>query len=191
MLRDWIERRTPPAAETDWNLARTSDVVVRSSGSLAHIYFNVTQERMNVSEIAILYPDLIDALNDHPGIGLTLGLESGRPVVISPRGAAALSADWLPAGLADPKQTAANLARLLSFPHSGDLVLLGTWDNHGHVITFEEQNATHGGIAGPQEYPFFLSPPDAPLDVSRVANASQLYPYFMERYHPTQSEHGA
>jgi hypothetical protein len=50
------------------------------------------------------------------------------------------------------------------------------------VITFEDQTATHGGTFGPQDYPFFLTPPDAPLDLSRVTNAEQLYSYFMERY---------
>ncbi|MCX6029053.1 MAG: hypothetical protein NT169_07090, partial [Chloroflexi bacterium] len=71
------------------------------------------------------------------------------------------------------------------FPHSGDLVLLGAWNAEGRIVTFEDQAAAHGGIGGPQEYPFFLTPPGAPLDLSTVVNACQLYPYFMERYHQT------
>jgi hypothetical protein len=187
-LRRWIQERTPPDPESPWDLARGSDVVVRASGSLAHVYFNVTRERMDVSEIAILYPDLLTVLAGHPGIGLVLGLENGRPVLVTSRGTVALEtrflaeSGFLTPGLPDPAQTAADLARLVSFPHSGDLVMLGAWDGQGRVITFEDQTATHGGTFGPQDYPFFLTPPDAPLDLSRVTNAEQLYSYFMERY---------
>jgi hypothetical protein len=42
--------------------------------------------------------------------------------------------------------------------------------------------ATHGGAGGPQDYPFFLTPPEAPLDLSAVTNARELYPYFSERF---------
>jgi hypothetical protein len=181
-LRRRIRERTPPSDDLGWDLARGSDVVVRSSGSLAHIYFNVTPERMDVSEVAILYPDLIDALNDHPAIGLVLGVRDGRPVVITGRGTALLGGERLPSGLPDPEQAMEDLARLLSFPHSGDLVLLGAWDAPGKVVTFEDQAATHGGIGGPQDYPFFITPPGADFDLAAVTNAEQVYPFFARRY---------
>ncbi len=184
-LRRWLLRRAPVEPETPWDFDRGGDVIVRGSGSLAHVYFNVTPEPMDVSEIAILYGDLLDALAHHPDIGLVLGRESGRPVVVTSNGTGDVMADRLPRGLADPEQVAADLARLVSFPHSGDLVLLGAWNAEGRIITFEDQAAAHGGIGGPQEYPFFLTPPGAPLDLSTVVNACQLYPYFMERYHQT------
>ncbi len=186
-LRRRLRERMPPDPALGWDLARSSDVVVRSSGSLAHIYFNVTRERMAVSEVAILYPDLVDALNDHPAIGLVLGMEGERPVAVTSRGTALLSSEWLPPGLAEPEQTVTDLARLLRFQHAGDLVLLGAWNRQsgpdGRVVAFEDHVATHGGIGGPQEYPFFITPPDAPLDLTGVTNAEQLYPYFLNRYH--------
>jgi hypothetical protein len=181
-LKRRIQERTPPSPELGWDLARGGDVVVRCSGSLAHIYFNVTPEHMHVSEVAILYPDLIDALNDHPYIGLVLGVEDGRPVAITGRGTALLCVERLPPGLADPEQTVRDLARLLRFPHSGDLVLLGAWNIQGKVVTFEDQGATHGGMGGPQDYPFFITPPDVPLDLTRITNAEQIYPLFAGRY---------
>jgi hypothetical protein len=155
---------------------------VRSSGGLAHIYFNVTPERMNVSEVAILYPDLIDALNDHAAIGLVLGMEGGRPVAITGRGTALLGVERLPSGLPDPEQAVGDLARLLRFPHSGDLVLLGAWNVHGKAITFEDQAATHGGAGGPQDTPFFITPPDVDFDLTAVTNAEQVYPLFVKRH---------
>lgn len=181
-LRRQMLRHMPPDPDSGYDLGRGSDVVVRASGSLAHIYFNVARERMDVSEIAILYPDLLEALSGHPGIGMLLGLEADRPVIVTPRGAVTLTPEHLPAGLPEPEQTAIDLARLLHFPRCGDLVLLGAWNTLGRVVTFEEQAATHGGAGGPQDYPFFLTPPNAPLDVSQVTNARQLYPYFVARY---------
>ena len=130
-LRRRLRERLPPDPALGWDLARGSDVIVRSSGSLAHVYFNVTAERMDVSEVAILYPDLVDALVRHPGIGLVLGLEAGRPVMVGPRGTAALAPNRLPPGLPEPEQAVEDLTRLLGFPHSGDLVLLGAWNGAG------------------------------------------------------------
>jgi hypothetical protein len=187
-LRRWLLRRAPAGPESPWDFERGGDVVVRVSGSLAHVYFNVTPERMNLSEVAILYRELLDALTHHPDIGLVLGVEDGRPAVVTSHGVADLTADFsagsgLPPGLAEPEQATADLTRLLSFPHSGDLVLLGAWDAEGRVVTFEDQVAAHGGIGGPQEYPFFITPAGVPLDLSAVVNARQLYPYFMRRYH--------
>jgi len=189
-MRLRIERREPAHADHEWNLARGSDVVVRASGGTAHIYFNVTEAHMDVSEVALLYPALLDMLAEHTGIGLVLGAEDGRPVIVTSRGTVTLTADRLPPGLSNPEQTAADLSRLLSFPHAGDLVVFGAWD-HGEIISFEEQVATHGSIGGPQELPFFLVPPDVPLDVSGVTNAEQLYPFFMERYHGTRADEWA
>lgn len=181
-LRRRVLKQLPDEIEAEYDLDRRSDVIVRVSGSLAHIYFNVTRGRMDVSEIALLYAELLDALNDHPGIGMVLGLEKERPVILTARGTVALTAASLPPGLPEPERTAADLARLLSFPHSGDLVVLGAWNARGRVVTFEEQVATHGGAGGSQDYPFFLTPPDVPLDVSRVTNAHQLYDYFAGRF---------
>jgi hypothetical protein len=181
-LRRRILEHAPPSPELGWDLARGRDVVVRSSGSLAHVYFNVTPERMNVSEVAILYPELIDALNDHPAIGLLLGVEQGRPVVITAHGTGVLDSTRLPAGWPDGEQTVNALARLLSFPHTGDLVLLGAWNAHGKIVTFENQAATHGGTGGPQDYAFLITPPGVDFDLSEVTNAEQLYPFFARRY---------
>lgn len=182
-LRKRLVHRLPPDPDSEYDLGRGADVVVRVSGNVAHIYFNVTRERMDMSEIALLYGELLDALNDHPGIGLVLAVENGQPVVVTSRGTFCLTFERLPPGLAEPEQCAADLVRLLSFPHAGDLVVIGAWNARGRVVTFEDQNATHGGVGGPQDYAFFLTPPGSTLDVTRVTNSSQIYPYFITTYH--------
>jgi hypothetical protein len=185
-LRKRLVERLPEDPESGYDLGRGGDVVARVSGNVAHLYFKVSHERMDVSEIALLYPELLDALNDHPGIGLLLALEDGRPVVVTQRGTMGLTEQALPAGLSEPGQSAQDLARLLSFPHSGDLVVIGAWNARGRVVTFEDQVATHGGIGGPQDYPFVLTPPASTLDVTHVTHSTQLYPFFMETYHGGQ-----
>ena len=182
-LRHFIGGDDLVSPDESWDLQRSSDVIVRCSGNLAHLYFNVTREKMEVSEIAILYPELLRALSRHPDIGLVLGMEDGHAVQISSDGAEGLSHAHWPAGLSHPEQTASELHRLLSFPSSGDLVLLGAWDPQGRVVTFATQAATHGGAGGAQEEPFFLSPPGSAPNLSVIGNARELYPYFMDRYH--------
>jgi hypothetical protein len=125
----------------------------------------------------------VDALARHPGIGLVCGVEKGRLVIVTPHGTAALTPERLPPGLSESEQTARDLARVLSFPHSGDVMLLGAWMAQGRrVVSFEAQHAIHGGAGGPQDYPFFLTPPDSPLDLSAVTSARELYPYFIGRF---------
>ncbi len=182
-LRKRLLERLPEDPESGYDLGRGADVVARVSGNVAHLYFKVSRERMDVSEIALLYPELLDALNDHPGIGLLLALEDGRPVIVTQRGTMGLAEEALPPGLSEPAQSLQDLARLLSFPHCGDLVAIGAWNARGRVVTFEDQLATHGGVGGPQDYPFLLVPPNATLDVTHVTHSTQLYPYFIDTYH--------
>jgi hypothetical protein len=74
---------------------------------------------------------VVDAPARHPGIGLVCGVEKGRPVIVTPRGTAALTPERLPPGPSESEQTTRDLARVLNFPHSGDLILLGGMDGPG------------------------------------------------------------
>ena len=165
-------------------------MIVRSSGSLAHIYFNVTAERMDVSEIAILYPDLVDALGAASRHRVGVGVETGpSQSSIGPHGTAALTSDRLPPGLAEPEQAVGGSGPRVGFPHSGDLILLGAWIGPGRrVVSFEDQRATHGGPGGPQDYPFFLTPPEAPLDLTRSNQCASALPVF---YRTVSGDRGA
>jgi len=187
-LRHWVDERVPPDPELGWDLERHGDVIVRSSGSLAHVYFNVTPSPMDLSEVAILYPELLSELLKEPAIGLVLGRDDGRAALLTQEGVLRLnagseshSADGLPR-LAQPRWAAQELARLASFPHSGDLILLGAWNESGEVVCFEEQWASHGGLGGPQAYPFLLHPAHLEWDLSGVGNARDLHEHFVATY---------
>jgi hypothetical protein len=180
--RQRLEERLPPEPlELNWDLSRRADIAVRSSGSLSHVYFDVTPQQMELSEVALLYPTLLDILIRHEGIGLVAGRDGEKVVLVGKTGSL-----WLgPTGsrlegkdplvdLPDPAWAADQLARLARFPHSGDLILLGAW-NDQRVISFEEQAASHGGLGGSQNSPFIVSPCQAPLSTEEIRGAEEVY----------------
>ena len=138
--------------------------------------------------MALLYPDLLQALVNHEGIGLVVGRE-GKDVVI-----AAMSGTlWAgPAGqrlegehplahLPDADWAVEQVRRVASFPHAGDLVLLGAWDQD-RVVSFEEQVASHGGLGGPQDWPFIAFPRERELAPRDIENSEQVYRRLAQAY---------
>jgi hypothetical protein len=184
-----LDDRVPADPEMDYDLERRSDVAVRSSGSLAHVYFDVTPNAMDLTEVAILYPDLLSDLLEQESIGLILGRQDGEPAILSSSGVLTLdaeeadNADHPLSALREPRLAAKQLRRLATFPHSGDLILLGAWNNEdGSVVCFEDQWASHGGLGGPQDYPFILHPLRNGWDMDTITNAEQLHAFFMRSY---------
>jgi len=180
-----------------WDPERHSDVAVRVSGPLAHVYFNVSDKRLNLSEIALLYPTLLSNLIEHPGIGLVVGREGKETVMMGRGGTLAVQRDHDRlqgsnplTGLSDPPEQAARIDRLASFPHSGDLILLGAWEN-GTVIAFEDQIGTHGGLGGPQEKPFILYPSEMEWPIESIAGPCDLYPMFARYLDQTPGKEAA
>jgi hypothetical protein len=145
---------------------------------------------MDLSEVAFLYPRLVEALVGHQGVGLVAGREGGQVVVIGPSGTLwigqdgeRLEGDHPLASYGDPVWATAQVARLARFPHAGDLILLGAWDGES-VVCFEEQIASHGGLGGPQDWPFLASPPPAALAPWDIENAEGVYHELMAVYGP-------
>lgn len=188
VLENFVARRVPTDPAQEWNLARHSDIILRNSGTISLIYFPVTPQRMDLSEIELVYPGLLRGLEEHPGIGLVLGTQDGQPTAMTVRGPRRLGdlndpaiADLLD-NLPDRALAASQLSRLLSFPSCGDLVVLGRWNSRGETIAFEPHWATHGGLGGEQNHPFILLPPGVAWDVAHITDPQQLYPLFRERY---------
>lgn len=190
LARTLLDRRIPSDLEqAAHDPARRSDIVVRPSGGLAHVYFNLSPQRLNLSEIVWLYPNLTTRLIEHPGIGLVVGREGEQVVLMGRNGTRVIPGDAQGAqcedilcGLEDEQATAQELAELASYPHSGDLMLLGAWDEDGNVVTFEDQLGTHGGVGGAQEHPFIINPSNAPLDPRALKGPRDLYVHFMANY---------
>jgi hypothetical protein len=160
--------------------AAPPDVVVASSGNLAHVYFTSQPGRMTGEAIETLYPGLIQTLAGHRGIGaLLVRSAAGHALVLGPQGRIDLTSGQ-PDGsdpLADYGPRAAeNLGRLDGFPNAGDLILLGAVDRvSGEVTGFEELVGSHGGLGGWQTEPFILCPAGFTLAEDPPVGAPALY----------------
>lgn len=190
-LRRYADRQTLIPQKADYDPTRQRDVVVSPSGPLAHVYFNVSPRSLDLMEVVLLYPHLLDSLFAIPEIGAVIGRAGDQTLILGQKGGAALvggqrevvegSHPLAPFG--DVAYAVAQIHRVAHFPHTGDLVILGAVEPDGSVITFEEQSATHGGLGGPQGLPFIAWPPECPLAPEALKDAQDIYPYFMERYH--------
>ncbi|MGC8837745.1 MAG: alkaline phosphatase family protein [Anaerolineae bacterium] len=180
------ERWEVPLQEEPWVLERHDDIVVRGSGNLMHVYFNVRRAPLHLSEIALLYPRLLKNLVDHPGIGLVVGREGDDVVLLGKEGSVRLGRGVRIArgryplqGLDDPQEVERDLVRLARYRQSGDLIVVGAWDGQGQVVTFEMQKASHGGVGGPQCHPFLLGPRHLAPDEEALADPRRLHAYFL------------
>jgi len=180
-----------------WNVQRRHDVVVKSSGSLAHLYFNITNQPLDLSEIAAAFPDLVIKLLAHEGIWLVVAREREQVLIMSQQGILTYDAQGMPhiegenplQRLPEPWHAAQQILRIARFPQSGDLILFGNYDPEKDlVICFEKQWASHGGIGGAQDYPFILYPRYLQWDLSSVWNARDLYPLFAQQRNLLPSE---
>jgi uncharacterized membrane protein YvlD (DUF360 family) len=156
------------------------DVVVASSGNLAHVYFTSVPGRMTEDEIETRYPGLIEALSCHPGIGaLLVRSAAGHALALGRRGRFDLTAgqpdadDFL---VEYGPRAVQNLLHLDGFTNVGDLILLGAVDPiSGEVTGFEELVGSHGGLGGWQSEPFLLRPKTLTLTEDPLVGAPALY----------------
>lgn len=194
-VRRFLGSRIFPVVDTsDWDLTKRSDIVVRSSGSAAHVYFNVAPRRLTLGEITLLYPELLQSLVDHPGIGMVVAREGDCAIALGKQGQALIAREGVeidgqnPLELAtEPRIAAEQICYLASFPHSGDLIVFGGWHRPGEIVAFEDQISTHGGLGGPQGYPFILYPAQHDLPAETITNARELYPFFANLYLPREA----
>ena len=174
----------------DYDMKRQDDVVVSASGPLAHLYFNVSQRPLDLIEVVLLYPQLLDRLTRTRGIGPVIGRARARTIVLGKDGGtldigSATRLVEPPNPLSpygDVHYAARQIHRLAHFPHAGDLIVLGEMREDGKVTTFETQAATHGGLGGPQSRPFIAWPPRRDLEPETWNDPEDLYAHFMS-YH--------
>ncbi|MFN2245135.1 MAG: alkaline phosphatase family protein [Anaerolineae bacterium] len=189
VTRERLEARMlAEALDGDWDLSQRGNISVRNSGSLSHIYFDVAARPMDLSEVALIYPGLLDALLSHDGIGLVVGRDGEDVVLASRKGTLRIGPTEQrlegqdPLGdLSHPAWAAAQVARVARFPHAGDLILLGAWDGK-RVICFEEQVASHGGLGGPQGWPFLAYPPGDGFGARAIENSEDVYTRLVRVY---------
>ena len=153
-----VQERIRRAADHD------ADVVMTSSGSLAHIYFAQEPGSLCFEQIEERYPGLIEALVAHEGVGLVLlRCQDRPPIVLSKRGARELDPDGIREG-EDPleqygEHAAEFFRQLAEYEYTGDIVVNGAYDPEKRwVMGFDELVGAHGGLGGPQTQPFLIYP---------------------------------
>lgn len=157
-----------------------SNVVVCSSGNLGLVYFADRPGRLSFETMAVDYPNLIEGLVGHPGIGFVLvWSEQHGPLVLGKDGIRYLGSDQVEGR--DPlkpfgPRVADHLRRFDTFPHVADLVINSMYDPlTGQVAAFEELVGSHGGLGGPQTQPFIVYPAAWAEQELTVNSSSDVY----------------
>jgi uncharacterized membrane protein YvlD (DUF360 family) len=170
-----IEETTTPAPEQE-----LPEIVVMASGCLGLVTFPRLPGRVSRAVIDSHYPALLPSLLTHPGIGFVLVRDDDRgDLVLGGDGEHQLN-DGAVTG-ADPlapfgPRAAAHVARTAGFPHCPDIVVNSTyWPQTEEVAAFEELVGSHGGLGGPQSFPFVLAPAALPAPEQEIVGAAHLH----------------
>jgi uncharacterized membrane protein YvlD (DUF360 family) len=144
------------------------EVVTLASGNLGLVSFPRVPGRVTLEDLQERYPQLVPALRDHPGVAFLLvrSREHGA-VAIGKAGAHYLDEERVEGD--DPlapfgEHAAAKVRRTDGFQHVADIMVNSTyWPDMEEVAAFEELVGSHGGMGGPQQYPFLLAPAELPV----------------------------
>jgi len=173
---DERERERAPAGGVE----ELPELSVMASGCLGLISFPRQPGRVTLERIDELYPRLLPALCEHPGIGFAMvRSEREGALAIGARGVHRLAGGTvegedplLPFG----PNAAGHLRRTDRFDHCPDLVVNSTyWAETDEVSAFEELVGSHGGMGGEQSYPFALVPSDWTPPPAPVVGAERMH----------------
>ncbi len=180
-----IEKGT--AAHTGTVEVEAASVTAYGSGNLAQVYFDLHPRKITLGELEAAYPGMVDAVVNHPGIGLVCGYaDDGTPVALGKNGQRNLHTGevtgedplkpYAPAqgyGVASLEKRAWQVQRVMDFPHAGDLMVISTVYPDGTVAALEELIGNHGGLGGEQTDAFIFHPPE--VQVPDTRNSTDVF----------------
>lgn len=150
------------------------EVVVTGSGNLGLVWFPRHPARLMLEDLQDLYPGLVEGLAGRPGVGVVVVDTRDRGLVaVGASGVRLLEPERDRSAPAvegsDPltgfgPRAEQDLARAARLPRTGDLMVLSSVTPEGHVHAFEGQVGSHGGLGGPQSWPFLLHPSEWEVD---------------------------
>jgi uncharacterized membrane protein YvlD (DUF360 family) len=159
------------------------ELSVMASGCLGLITFPREPGRVSAERIEALYPRLLPALREHPGVGFVMvRSEREGTLVLGPRGTHYLDEERVEGE--DPlapfgPNAARHVRRTDGFPHCPDVMINSTfWPEFGEVAAFEELVGSHGGMGGTQSHPFVLHPSDLEWPAEEVVGAEAVHRIF-------------
>ncbi len=159
------------------------ELSVMASGCLGLISFPREPGRVSLERIETLYPRLLPALREHPGIGFAL-VRSERDGALAIGAAGTHHLDSGRVEGEDPlapfgPNAADHLRRTDGFAHCPDLMVNSAyWPEFGEVAAFEELVGSHGGMGGTQSYPFVLHPAELEWPAEEVVGAERVHRIF-------------
>ena len=174
------EDKDEPGQATQDGEKQLPEVVVMASGCLGLISFPREPGRLSREQLEQLYPGLLPALRDHPGIGFVLVRSQEHGAVVL----GAEGTNYLDQGRvegSDPLEpygpnAARHVRRTDGFPHCPDIVLNSTyWREWDEVAAFEELVGSHGGLGGSQSHPFLLHPVRLGLPKDELVGAEAVH----------------
>jgi len=161
------------------------EISVMASGCLGLVSFPREPGRVTLERLDDLYPRLLPALRDHPGVGFVLvRSERSGAVVVGKDGTRFLDEDRVEGE--DPlagfgPNAAEHVRRTDGFPHCPDLMVNSTfWPEFGEVAAFEELVGSHGGMGGTQSFPFVLHPSELAWPEEEVVGAERVHRIFRD-----------
>ena len=170
-----IERRS-----ADGEQPAAPEVVVLASGCLGLVYFAQQAGRLTLEDIEARYPRLISALRAHPGIGFMLVRSRAKgPMVLGPAGVHYLEGGTVEG--TDPlihfgANAARHITRTDGYAHVADIMINSAYDpSTEEVYAFEELVGSHGGLGGPQAFPFILVPSAWALPEGEIVGAEAMH----------------
>lgn len=154
-------------------------LIVFGSGCTGLIYFTDSKQRMTYEAIQYRYPDLILNLVNHPGIGFALVRSSGNgDMVLGKAGIYFLDHDTFEGEnpLSNFSPNAAALLRQESnLTNCPDIIINTSYDPVTEEICgFENQVSHHGGLGGPQSFPFIFYPSALPVNGKPIVGAVEV-----------------
>ncbi|HEX6206596.1 MAG TPA: phage holin family protein [Solirubrobacterales bacterium] len=159
------------------------ELSVMASGCLGLITFPREPGRVSLERLETLYPRLLPALREHPGVGFVMvRSEREGAMAIGAGGIRFLDTDRVEGE--DPLEpfgpnAADHLRRSDGFAHCPDLMVNSTyWTEFGEVAAFEELVGSHGGMGGTQSFPFVLHPSELSWPEDEVIGAERVHRIF-------------
>jgi uncharacterized membrane protein YvlD (DUF360 family) len=162
---------------------RPPEIVVMASGCLGLVSFPREPGRMTLERFEACHPRLLPALRRHPGVGFVLvRSEAHGALAIGPDGTNHLDEGWVdgedPLAAFGP-HAAEKVRRTDGFPHCPDIVVNSSyWAEGDEVAAFEELVGSHGGMGGPQSYPFVLHPVELEMPAEELLGAEAVHRVF-------------
>ncbi len=168
-----------PGAREEKAHREVPDIVVAASGNLGLVYFNAMDGRMTIEDLEAHEPGLVDALANHPGIGLLLLRSAAHgAIAVGRNGINYLDENRVEGD--DPvapfgAHAGTSLVREDRMEHAPDILVISLLDpEFDEVAAFEELIGSHGGLGGMQTQPILLHPSDWALD-EEIVGAPAVY----------------